>query len=97
MAPPKYSRSTDMSPRKKKVAPKKKTVAKFEAPIVSRRLLEIVNISNSDFELIINGDTGISVFWMTPQKSILVPHKPQTPQLEEFKRRRMVSVTEVQR
>ena len=97
MAPPKYSRSIDMPPRKKKVTVKKNPVAQHKVSVSSRRLLEIVNVSNSDFELIINGENGISVFWMTPQKSILVPYRPQTPQLEEYKRRKMVSVTEIQR
>tara|TARA_R100000458_G_scaffold26028_1_gene23470 strand:- start:655 stop:912 length:258 start_codon:yes stop_codon:yes gene_type:complete len=84
-------------PARKKKTTKKAITAKPKVVKAKRRLLEIVNISSSDFELFINDTEGVSIFWMTPQKSILVPYKPPTPQLEEMKRRQMVSVTEVHR
>jgi hypothetical protein len=59
------------------------------------RLYELRNTSSSDYELIVKDNGVVQHFWMTPNKTIRIPVGPLTPQIEEFKRRQMLSVTEV--
>ena len=86
------------TPKEIKVVTKPKVRKRTEvAKAPSRRFYAIKNTSNSDFELIVLEDGKAEPDWMTPHRVIHVPLGPLTPQVEEFKRRQMVSVTEVHR
>ena len=70
--------------------------ARQSAGSIHRRVYELRNTSCSDFELIVSDNGNIQHFWMTPDKVIQIPFGPLTPQVQEFQRRQMLSVTEVQ-
>ena len=64
-------------------------------PFLRERKYRLCNTSSSDYELIVTDKGRIQHIWMTPNKSIDVSHTPLTPQVLEFQRRLMLSVTEV--
>ena len=72
-----------------------KPVQKVVKTLAVKRLYELRNTSNSDYELIVKDMGEVQHFWMTPNKTIRISVGPLTPQIEEFKRRQMLSVTEV--
>jgi hypothetical protein len=86
-----------MPPRKKSTkAPKKAAKEPTPTKTVSKRQYALRNTSSSDFELIVSEHGVINHYWMTPHKTIHIPIGPLTPQVQEFQRRHMLSVTEVQ-
>ena len=78
---------------------KKPTIKQLPKKVVKTvslaRLYELRNTSSSDYELIVKDKGVVQHFWMTPNKTIRISVGPLTPQIEEFKRRQMLSVTEV--
>jgi len=78
---------------------KKSTIKQLPKKVVKTvslsRLYELRNTSSSDYELIVKDNGVVQHFWMTPNKTIRISVGPLTPQIEEFKRRQMLSVTEV--
>lgn len=88
--PPKKKPSQANSP----VAPKARKPKKLP-PKARNRGFELRNTSNSDYELIVSDAGKIKHFWMTPNKAIHIPLGPLTPQIQEFERRHMLSVTKV--
>ena len=79
----------------KKKSKIKRVPVKALKPLKITRLYELCNTSNSDYELIVKDEGVVQHFWMTPNKTIRISAGPLTPQIEEFKRRQMLSVTEV--
>jgi len=71
-----------------------KTPSSARTPVRERKY-RLCNTSCSDYELIVADKGRIQHVWMTPNKTIEVPLAPLTPQVLEFQRRHMLSVTEV--
>ena len=85
---------------KKSIPTPKKAVKRDTKPTVYAKVRErkyaLCNTSCSDYELIVSDHGENQHYWMTPNKTIHVSFGPLTPQVQEFQRRHMLSVTEVQ-
>jgi hypothetical protein len=85
-----------MATSKKNTKSKQSTKVTLNArPFLREKRYRLCNTSSSDYELIVADKGRIQHIWMTPNKSIDVSHTPLTPQVLEFQRRLMLSVTEV--